>query len=100
MTPPLGLRKKERKKKNIRNFRRSSQSRLLGLGVKGLLLAKETRVQIPRPAKIATRFFGISGHLATILTSKMAILAMVTIWPALDGHILAISAIFSHLAVD
>ena len=82
---------------NIGEKKNVDISRLLGLGVKGLLLAKDTRVQIPRPAKIATRFFGISGHLATILTSKMAILAMVTIWPALDGHILAISAIFGQI---
>ena len=54
----------------------------------------------PRCHAAATRFWPVSGHLATILTSKMSFLAMVTIWPALDGHILAISAIFSHLAVD
>ena len=41
----------------------------------------------PRFHAAATRFWPVSGHLATILTSKMSFLAMVTIWPALEAHI-------------
>ena len=41
----------------------------------------------PRFHAAATRFWLVSGHLATILTSKMSFLAMVTIWPALEAPI-------------
>ena len=50
------------------------------------------QVQDPRPAKIARRFLGFWSHLATVLTSKMKFLAMVSICPALFGHIFAVSA--------
>ena len=41
----------------------------------------------PRCHAAATRFWPVSGHLATILTSKMSFLAMVTVWPALEAPI-------------
>ena len=50
------------------------------------------QVQDPRPAKIARRFLGFWSHLATVLTSKMKFLAMVSICPALFGRIFAVSA--------